>query len=64
MCVQCNVRILGGMYLNIVVIVVGFVASVILSLVINVLYIAIVKRVVLIFVKALYKFHYYYYYYY
>ena len=55
MCVQCDVRVVGGMYLNIVVIVVGFVASVILSLVINVLYIAIVKRVVLIFVNALYK---------
>ena len=45
------------MYLNIVVIVTCFVASVILSLLIDVfyLYIVIVKRVVLIFVNALYK---------
>ena len=36
MCVQCDVRVLGGMYLNIVVIVMCFVASVMLSLLINV----------------------------
>ena len=36
MCVQCNVRVVGGMYLNVVVIVVCFVASVMLSLLINV----------------------------
>ena len=35
MCVQCDVRVVGGMYLNIV-IVVCFVASVMLSLLINV----------------------------
>ena len=37
MCVQCDVRVVGGMYLNIVVIVivVCFVASVMLSLLIN-----------------------------
>ena len=36
MCVQCDVGAAGGMYLNIVVIVVCFVASVMLSLLINV----------------------------
>ena len=38
MCVQCDVRVVGGMYLNIVVIVivVCFVASVMLSLLIDV----------------------------
>ena len=37
MCVQCDVRVVGGMYLNIVVIAVCFVASsVMLSLLINV----------------------------
>ena len=57
MCVQCEVRVVGGMCLNIVVIVVCFVASVMLSLLIHVfyLYIAIVKRVALIVVNALYK---------
>ena len=51
-------RVVGGMHLNIVVIVVCFVASVMPSLSINgfFLYIAIVKRVALIFVNALYKF--------
>ena len=46
-----------GMYLNIAVIVTCFVASVTLSLLINVfyLYTAIVKHLVLIFVTALYK---------
>ena len=50
MCVQCDVRVVGGMYLNIFVIVVCFIASVMLFLLINVfyLYIAIVKRVALI----------------
>ena len=57
MCVQCDVRVAEGMYLNIVVTVVCFAASVMLSLLINVfMYIATVKRVVLIFVNALYKF--------
>ena len=57
MCVQCDVRVVVGMYLTIVVIVVCFVASVMLSFLLNVfyLYIALVKRVVLIFFKALYK---------
>ena len=32
MCVQCDVRVVGGMYLNIVVVVRYFVASVMLSL--------------------------------
>ena len=36
MCVQCDVRVVGDMYLNIVVIVVCFVASVMLSFFINV----------------------------
>ena len=36
MCVQCDVRVVGGTYLNIVVIVVCFVASDMLSLLINV----------------------------
>ena len=36
MCVQCDMRVAGGMYLNIVAIVVCFVASVMLSLLINV----------------------------
>ena len=36
MCVQYDVRIVGSMYLNIVVIVVCFVASVMLSLLIHV----------------------------
>ena len=36
MCAQCDVNVVGGMYLNIVVIVVCFVASVTLSLLINV----------------------------
>ena len=36
MCLQCDVRIAGGMYLNIVGMVVCFVASVMLSLLINV----------------------------
>ena len=36
MCVQCDVRVEGGMYLNIVVIVVRFVASVMLPFLINV----------------------------
>ena len=36
MCVQCEVRVVGGMYLNIVVMVVCFFASVTLSLLINV----------------------------
>ena len=55
-CVQCDVTVVGSMYLNIVT-VVCFVASFMLSLLINVfyLYIAIVNRVVLIFVNALYK---------
>ena len=35
MCVQCDVRVVGGVYLNIVVIVTCFVASVVLSLLIN-----------------------------
>ena len=39
MCVQCDVRVVGGMYLNIVVIVVCFVAGVMLSLKINVLFV-------------------------
>ena len=54
---ETNVRVIGGMYLNIVVIVVCFIATVMLSLLINVFYLykAIVNRVVLIFVKALYK---------
>ena len=37
-CVQCDVRVVGGMYLNIVVIVVCFVAIVMLSLLINVVH--------------------------
>ena len=47
---KCDVRVVGGMYLNIFVIVVCFIASVMLFLLINVfyLYIAIVKRVALI----------------
>ena len=32
MCVQCDVRVVGGMHLNIVLIVVCFVANVMLSL--------------------------------
>ena len=36
MCVQSDVRVVGGMYLNIVVIVVCFVASCMLSLLINI----------------------------
>ena len=36
MSVQCDVKVVGGMYLNIVVIVVCFVASVVLYLLINV----------------------------
>ena len=52
MCVQCDVRVIGGMYLDIVVIVVCFVASVLLSVLINVF---IIKRVLLVFVNALYK---------
>ena len=36
MCVQCDARVVGGMYLNIVVTVMCFVAGVILSLLINV----------------------------
>ena len=36
MCAQCGVRVVGGMCLNIVVIVTCFVASVILSLLITV----------------------------
>ena len=36
MCVQYDVRAVGGMYLNTIVIVVCFVASVMLSLLINV----------------------------
>ena len=49
-------RVVGGMYMNIGVVVVYFVARVMLSLLINVfMYIATVKRVVLIFVNALYK---------
>ena len=36
LCVQSDVRVVGGMYVNIVVIVTVFVASVILSLLINV----------------------------
>ena len=38
MCVQCDVRVVGGMYLNfvVIVIVVCFVASVMLSLLIDV----------------------------
>ena len=36
MCVQCDVRVVGGMYFNIVLIVVCFVASVMLSVLINV----------------------------
>ena len=36
MCVQCDVRAVGGMYLNIVVFVVCFVDSVMLSLLNNV----------------------------
>ena len=36
MCVQCDVRVVRDMYLNIVVIVVCFVASIVLSLLINV----------------------------
>ena len=35
MCVQCDGRAVGGMYLNIVVVVVCFVASVMLSILIN-----------------------------
>ena len=35
MCVQCDVRVVGGMYLNIGVIVVCFVARVMLFLLIN-----------------------------
>ena len=38
MCAQCDVRVVGGMYLNIVVIVVCFVAIVMLSLLINVVH--------------------------
>ena len=66
MCVQCDVRVVVGMYLTIVVIVVCFVASVMLSFLINVfyLYIALVKRVVLIFLKHYINLHFYYYYYY
>ena len=54
---ETNVRVIGGMYLNIVVIVVCFIATVMLSLLINVFYLykVIVKHVVLIFVNALYK---------
>ena len=36
MCEQCDVRVVGGMYLNIIVIVVCFVASVMLPLLMNV----------------------------
>ena len=36
MCEQCDVRVVGGMYLNIVVTVVCLVASVMMSLLINV----------------------------
>ena len=36
MCVQCDVRVVKGMHLNIVVIVMCFVARVMLSLLINV----------------------------
>ena len=36
MCVQCNVRVVEGMYLNSIVIVMCFVASVMLSLLIHV----------------------------
>ena len=36
MFVQCGVRVVGGIHLNIVVIVVCFVASVMLSIIINV----------------------------
>ena len=36
MCVQCDVRVVGGMDLNIVIIVACFVASAMLSLLINV----------------------------
>ena len=35
MCIQCDLRVVGGMYLNIVVIVVCSVACVMLSLLIN-----------------------------
>ena len=38
MCAQCDVRVVGGMYLNIVAFVVCFVASVILSLSIKVVF--------------------------
>ena len=36
LCIQCDVRVVGGMYLNIVVIAMCFVASVMLSFLINV----------------------------
>ena len=57
LCVHCDVKVVEGMYLNIAVIITRFIASVMLSLSINVfhLYIAIAKRVELIFVNALYK---------
>ena len=55
MCVQCDVRVVGGMYLNIVVIVVCFVAYTVPFNSCFYLYIAIVKLVVLVFVNALYK---------
>ena len=57
MCVLCDVRVNQDMYFNIVVIVTYFWARVMLSLLINnfYLHIAVVKRVVLIVVNALYK---------
>ena len=56
MCVQSDVRVVEGMYVNIVVVFTCFVAGVMLSLLITVnLYIAIVKHVVLIFVNAPYN---------
>ena len=51
MCLQCDVRAVGGMYLNIVVIVVCFVAYTVPFNSCFYLYIAIVKRVVLILLK-------------
>ena len=56
MCVQCDVKVVHGMYLKIVVIVKCFVASVMLSLLINVLFIhSYCKARILIFVNTLYK---------
>ena len=53
--VQCDETVVGGMNLNTVVIVTCFVASVMLSLLINDVCTLIVRRVVLIFVSVRYK---------